>query len=1157
MTTSSATTNGTATQKDPATPANATSHGPRITAFYGFKGGTGRSFLLATCAVALAAAGKRVLVLDWDLEAPGVGDLFDSSGNNVWVEWRRHKGIVELTQDSRFPPRTRLTDDNRQELATTLLQTLFPSPPADPSSADSFLVDIVSDARSRGRLSLIGPGQYRSGTYYFGNFLESDWTWYFANRGTDFFELLRDVMLTQPHFDEILIDARTGYSAFSVAAIRHLADTVCVVGTFSMQSINGVARVWPLLQREDRIRPYHILSRSPRNLPHRLQADIEGKRELLKEYGCEAFCELPVISNLHGGDGHLWSRDELLERTAAETAGGMASDRSGGGWRDAALEEYLGTLVDLLREVFGPLNILDGRQLTERANQWWREFGNNRKIISQEFGGNLSWAEQQYQIEQELDGFRVLLTDVPAVRRDAGTAPVEGVSSENVGPSRNPGAQSHRLLPARALLAARVSRKLRELPRPPHVTDEAWQARREEVQFQYGADVSPIPSDQEDGLADVVRDLPQGPPLQAVKDMREAVTWGVDPTREWFAERDLAIVATIAQRCAAGSERVSLFRDAKADHDVLEALQIHADVLEIARLLNRSANPLNEELLRRAAGVALERLLEELRENPFAQRSLKDRLDAHDRLARSIRQVHDLAPSESSATVMNALRAIERAFVARADGELDERIAYWSEQVVKQETRLLLPSFVHRAEATQAIHAVADDYASVAATIDRTNERAASRLGDVAALGERLGRLCYEIYEYEPAVRCLLPAMRLDPMRMMAETADLCLVRLGSPNALRATQEVAQRYRQSVSGEKPDAAKQVEILSIAALGREWRHFGAGHRIESDGSSRYATYKTCLRELDEWLDRARDKKGAFIAREREWMRPFYVNWQLELGEDVDQEWTANPEPNHWVSLQRARFLLATERFSEAAEAMERESSRMPEGSLSAEEPRALFYVAFSVLSGLLGALYKGAGPDLHTWYVRAREAMDTFDAIVARRGFPFDRDLEVQVRRGLRTKWRTAAPAIGDERLSYQRLGLSTGVEWPALSRVDFAMILLDYAELCMRCEEMTTARSSIKSTLALLDLTKNREVPARGFTGPLSARMALPAALALAMQARLFDEPEALKTALAWAAWDCSDEVNGAGRKAYYSRVLTWCSAGTPMHKPVQTWLSR
>ena len=430
-------------------------------------------------------------------------------------------------------------------------------------------------------------------------------------------------------------------------------------------------------------------------------------------------------------------------------------------------------------------------------------------------------------------------------------------------------------------------------------------------------------------------------------------------------------------------------------------------------------------------------------------------------------------------------------------------------------------------------------------------------LGDVAALGERLGRLCYEIYAYEAAVRCLLPAMRLDPMRMMAETADLCLVRLGSPNALRATQEVAQRYRQSVSGEKPDAAKQVEILSIAALGREWRHFGAGHRIESDGSSRYATYKTCLRELDEWLDRARDKKGAFIAREREWMRPFYVNWQLELGEDVDQEWTANPEPNHWVSLQRARFLLATERFSEAAEAMERESSRMPEGSLSAEEPRALFYVAFSILSGLLGVLYKGSDPDPRTWYVRAREAMDTFDAIVARRGFPFDRDLEVQLRRGLRTKWRTAVPAIGDERLSYQRLGLSTGLEWPALSRVDFAMILLDYAELCMRCEEMTTARSSIKSTLALLDLTKNKEVPARGFTGPLSARMALPAALALAMQARLFDEPEALKTALAWASWDCSDEVNGAGRKAYYSRVLTWCSAGTPMHKPVQTWLSR
>ena len=48
----------------------------RIIAFYGFKGGAGRSLLLANTAALLAAAGRRVLVVDADLEAPGLGRFF-------------------------------------------------------------------------------------------------------------------------------------------------------------------------------------------------------------------------------------------------------------------------------------------------------------------------------------------------------------------------------------------------------------------------------------------------------------------------------------------------------------------------------------------------------------------------------------------------------------------------------------------------------------------------------------------------------------------------------------------------------------------------------------------------------------------------------------------------------------------------------------------------------------------------------------------------------------------------------------------------------------------------------------------------------------------------------------------------------------------------
>ena len=47
-----------------------------ITTFYSFKGGVGRTMALVNATVALAKRGRRVLVVDFDLEAPGL-DTFD------------------------------------------------------------------------------------------------------------------------------------------------------------------------------------------------------------------------------------------------------------------------------------------------------------------------------------------------------------------------------------------------------------------------------------------------------------------------------------------------------------------------------------------------------------------------------------------------------------------------------------------------------------------------------------------------------------------------------------------------------------------------------------------------------------------------------------------------------------------------------------------------------------------------------------------------------------------------------------------------------------------------------------------------------------------------------------------------------------------------
>ncbi len=50
----------------------------QIITYYSYKGGVGRSMALANTAVLLAAWGYKILIIDWDLEAPGIENFFAS-----------------------------------------------------------------------------------------------------------------------------------------------------------------------------------------------------------------------------------------------------------------------------------------------------------------------------------------------------------------------------------------------------------------------------------------------------------------------------------------------------------------------------------------------------------------------------------------------------------------------------------------------------------------------------------------------------------------------------------------------------------------------------------------------------------------------------------------------------------------------------------------------------------------------------------------------------------------------------------------------------------------------------------------------------------------------------------------------------------------------
>ena len=64
---------------------------PPILVYYSFKGGVGRSTALASFAIQRARAGERVAVVDFDLDAPGVGVLLAADEQGTTAAW----GVID------------------------------------------------------------------------------------------------------------------------------------------------------------------------------------------------------------------------------------------------------------------------------------------------------------------------------------------------------------------------------------------------------------------------------------------------------------------------------------------------------------------------------------------------------------------------------------------------------------------------------------------------------------------------------------------------------------------------------------------------------------------------------------------------------------------------------------------------------------------------------------------------------------------------------------------------------------------------------------------------------------------------------------------------------------------------------------------------------
>jgi MinD-like ATPase involved in chromosome partitioning or flagellar assembly len=209
-----------------------------IITFYSYKGGTGRSLALANVAWILASSGKQVLVIDWDLEAPG-------------LHWYFRPFLIDAQLSS-----TPGLVDFIWELASA---PLTPSPAGDwlekVADVSDRTIGIDWEFPNGGILDILPAG--RQTTSYAERVNAFDWKNFYARLGGNrLIEALRAHLKRE--YDYILIDSRTGVSDTSGICTIQLPDKLVACFTLNNQSMQGAVAVLRSVREQSAGRPVEI-----------------------------------------------------------------------------------------------------------------------------------------------------------------------------------------------------------------------------------------------------------------------------------------------------------------------------------------------------------------------------------------------------------------------------------------------------------------------------------------------------------------------------------------------------------------------------------------------------------------------------------------------------------------------------------------------------------------------------------------------------------------------------------------------------------------------------------------------------------------------------------------------------------------------------------
>ncbi|NNB46323.1 KGGVGR-motif variant AAA ATPase [Pseudomonas chlororaphis] len=224
----------------------------KIVTFYSYKGGVGRTMSLANTAFLAAANGVKVLVMDWDLEAPGLAYYFRGLLEpSTAKELKDSSGLLDVL----YRWRDDLTSIYDEEDIFHLIDVMGKGEPfADvvkPLVApELFNFPIVLDYIGAGG-RVIESG---SGLPYEEALAQFSWTDFFEQHSGGFvLEALKS--WAKSNYELILIDSRTGFADVAGICAMQLPDELALCFVLNRQNIDGIARVSAAIRdkRQDEI----------------------------------------------------------------------------------------------------------------------------------------------------------------------------------------------------------------------------------------------------------------------------------------------------------------------------------------------------------------------------------------------------------------------------------------------------------------------------------------------------------------------------------------------------------------------------------------------------------------------------------------------------------------------------------------------------------------------------------------------------------------------------------------------------------------------------------------------------------------------------------------------------------------------------------------